>query len=61
MFEIIRKIGKGFSGFVYKAINKKDKKIYVIKQSLSPDNDELIKNEITIGVLQWRICPSGEL
>ena len=48
MFEIIHKIGKGSSGYVYKALNKKDKKFYAIKQSLSPDNDELIKNEIAI-------------
>lgn len=48
MFEIIHKIGKGSSGYVYKAINKKDKNIYAIKQSLSPENDDLLKNEITI-------------
>ena len=48
MFEIIHKVGKGSSGYVYKALNKKDKKFYAIKQSLSPDNDELIKNEIII-------------
>ena len=58
MFEIIHKIGKGSSGYVYKAINKKDKKIYAIKQSLSPDNDELIKNEITIYQKFKNECPN---
>ena len=58
MFEIIHKIGKGSSGYVYKAINKKDKNIYAIKQSLSPDNDELIKNEITIYQKFKNECPN---
>ena len=48
MFEIINKIGKGSSCYVYKALNKKDQKIYAIKQSLSPENDELLKNEIIV-------------
>jgi serine/threonine protein kinase len=58
MFEIIHKIGKGSSGYVYKAINKKDKKIYAIKQSLSPENDELLKNEITIYQKFKNECPN---
>jgi serine/threonine protein kinase len=43
---------------VYKAINKKDKKIYAIKQSLSPENDELLKNEITIYQKFKNECPN---
>ncbi len=58
MFEIIQKIGKGSSGYVYKALNKKDKKIYAIKQSLSPENDELLKNEITIYQKFKNECPN---
>ena len=58
MFEIIHKIGKGSSGNVYKAINKKDKKIYAIKQSLSPENDELLKNEIIIYQKFKNQCPN---
>ena len=58
MFEIIHKIGKGSSGYVYKALNKKDKKIYAIKQSLSPENDELLKNEITIYQKFKNQCPN---
>ena len=58
MFEIIHKIGKGSSGYVYKALNKKDKKIYAIKQSLSPENDDLIKNEIAIYQKFKNECPN---
>ena len=58
MFEIIQRIGKGSSGYVYKALNKKDKKIYAIKQSLSPENDELLKNEITIYQKFNNECPN---
>ena len=58
MFEIIHKIGKGSSGNVYKALNKKDKKIYAIKQSLSPENDELLKNEIIIYQKFKNQCPN---
>ena len=58
MFEIIHKIGKGSSGYVYKALNKKDKKIYAIKQSLSPENDELLKNEIAIYQKFKNECPN---
>jgi serine/threonine protein kinase len=58
MFEIIHKIGKGSSGYVCKALNKKDKKIYAIKQSLSPENDDLIKNEIAIYQKFKNECPN---
>ena len=58
MFEIIHKIGKGSSGYVYKALNKKDKKLYAIKQSLSPENDDLIKNEITVYQKFKNECPN---
>ena len=58
MFEIIHKIGKGSSGYVYKALNKKDKKIYAIKQSLSPENDDLIKNEINVYQKFRNECPN---
>lgn len=57
MFEIIHKIGKGSSGYVYKALNKKDGNIYALKQSLLPTNDELIKNEIYIYQLFKNQCP----
>ena len=58
MFEIIQRIGKGSSGHVYKALNKKDKNIYAIKQSLSSENDELLKNEITIYQKFKNECPN---
>lgn len=58
MFEIIHKIGKGSSGYVYKALNKKDKKTYAIKQSLSQENDDLIKNEIEIYKKFKNECPN---
>ena len=58
MFEIIQRIGKGSSGYVYKALNKKDKKVYAIKQSLSPENDELLKNEIAIYQKFKNECPN---
>ena len=48
MFNIIQKIGRGSSGNVYKALNKEDNHIYAIKQSLSKENDDLIKNEINV-------------
>ena len=58
MFEIVHRIGKGSSGYVYKALNKKDKNIYAIKQSLSPENDDLLKNEITIYQRLKNGCPN---
>ena len=58
MFEIIQKVGKGSSGYVYKALNKNDKNIYAIKQSLSSENDELIKNEITVYQKFNNECPN---
>ena len=57
MFEIIHKIGKGSSGYVYKAINKKDKKVYAIKQSLSKESNELLKNEISVYEIFNNECP----
>ena len=48
MLEVIHKIGKGSSGSVYKAKDKKTNVIYALKQSSSPENDELIKKEISI-------------
>ena len=57
MFEIINKIGKGSSSYVFKALNKNDKKIYAIKQSLSHDDDELLKNEIKVYQKFNNNCP----
>ena len=57
MFEIINKIGKGSSSYVFKAINKNDKKVYAIKQSLSHDDDELLKNEIKVYQKFNNNCP----
>ena len=57
MFETIQKIGKGSSGYVYSAINKKDQIIYAIKQSSSSENNELIKNEVTIYKMFKNECP----
>ena len=57
MFEIINKIGKGSSSYVFKAINKNDKKVYAIKQSLSHEDDELLKNEIKIYQKFNNNCP----
>ena len=54
----MNRIGKGSSGYVYKALNKKDKNIYAIKQSLSPENDDLLKNEITIYQKLKNGCPN---
>ena len=46
--QVINKIGKGSSGSVYKAQDKKTKEIFALKQSSSKENDELIKREILI-------------
>ena len=46
--QVISKIGKGSSGNVYKAQDKKTKEIFALKQSSTKENDELIKREITI-------------
>ena len=46
--QVINKIGKGSSGNVYKAQDKKSKEIFALKQSSSKENDELIKREILI-------------
>ncbi len=48
MLEVIHKIGKGSSGYVYKAQDKKTNSIYALKQSSSSENDALIRREISI-------------
>ena len=48
MFEAIQKIGKGSSCQVYNVLNKRDNKIYAIKQSSSKENEDIIKNEVSI-------------
>ena len=52
MLEVLNKIGKGSSCYVYKAQNKKTDEIYALKQSLSPDNDSLFKKNIMIASKQ---------
>ena len=46
--QVIKKVGKGSSGYVYKAEDKITKEIFALKESSSKENDELIKREITI-------------
>ena len=48
MLEVLNKIGKGSSCYVYKAQDKKTGEVYALKQSLSSDNDDLFKKEIMI-------------
>ena len=48
MLEVLNKIGKGSSCYVYKALDKRTEEIYALKQSLSSDNDSLFKKEIMI-------------
>ena len=48
MFEAIQRIGKGSSCQVYTVINKSDNKLYAIKESSSKENEEIIKNEVSI-------------
>ena len=48
MLEVLNKIGKGSSCYVYKALDKKTEEVYALKQSLSQDNDSLFKKEIMI-------------
>jgi len=57
MFEAIQRIGKGSSCQVYNVLNKKDNKIYAIKQSSSRDNEEIIKNEVQIFKIFNNECP----
>ena len=51
-YEIIKKLGKGGFGSVYKVINKNDNKIYAIKRisikGLSQKELDFIKNEANI-------------
>ena len=46
--QVIKKIGKGSSGNVYKVEDKITKEIFALKESFSKENDELIKREISI-------------
>ena len=48
MFEAIQRIGKGSSCQVYTVISKKDNKLYAIKESSSKENEDIIKNEVSI-------------
>ena len=48
MLEVLNKIGKGSSCYVYKAQDKKTEELFALKQSLSKDNDALFKKEIMI-------------
>ena len=48
MLEVLNKIGKGSSCYVYKARDKKTDEIFALKQSLSKDNDSIFKKEIMI-------------
>ena len=57
MFEAIQRIGKGSSCQVYNVLNKKDNKVYAIKQSSSHDNEEIIKNEVQIFKIFNNECP----
>ena len=57
MLEVIHKIGKGSSGYVYKAQDKKTNSIYALKQSSSSENDALLRREISIYRLFKNECP----
>ena len=57
MFEILNKIGKGSSSNVYEVFCKNDKNIYALKQSLSKESDDLLKNEISIYKIFKNNCP----
>ena len=57
MLEVIYKIGKGSSGYVYKAKDKKTNSIYALKQSSSSENDALLRREISIYRLFENECP----
>ena len=48
MFEAIQRIGKGSSCQVYTVISKIDNKLYAIKESSSKENEDIIKNEVSI-------------
>ena len=48
MFEAIQLIGKGSSCKVYTVLNKSDNKLYAIKESSSKENEDIIKNEVSI-------------
>ena len=48
MFEAIQRIGKGSSCQVYTVLSKSDNKLYAIKESSSKENEDIIKNEVSI-------------
>jgi len=48
MFEAIQRIGKGSSCQVYTVLSKQDNKLYAIKESSSKENEDIIKNEVSI-------------
>ena len=48
MFEAIERIGKGSSCQVYTVLSKSDNKLYAIKESSSKENEDIIKNEVSI-------------
>ena len=48
MFEAIQLIGKGSSCKVYTVLSKSDNKLYAIKESSSKENEDIIKNEVSI-------------
>ena len=48
MFEAIQLIGKGSSCKVYTVLSKSDDKLYAIKESSSKENEDIIKNEVSI-------------
>ena len=48
MFEAIERIGKGSSCQVYTVLSKSDNKLYAIKESSSKENEDIIKDEVSI-------------
>jgi len=48
MLEAIQRIGKGSSCQVYTVLNKSDNKLYAIKESSSKENEDIIKNEVSV-------------
>ena len=48
MLEAIQRIGKGSSCQVYTVLNKSDNKLYAIKESSSKENEDIIRNEVSV-------------
>ena len=48
MLEAVQRIGKGSSCQVYTVLNKSDNKLYAIKESSSKENEDIIKNEVSV-------------